>query len=218
MIPAHSSGAASTSVTPSGIRYTYAAGTDTYSAKQPSASQPVYSDPRHRFSRPVRHQRHRPHVRLSHGTPTRSPVASEDTPRPTATTSPTPSCPGTVRGAFGASSRSARCRSVRHTPQAVRPTTTSPSPGVGTGRDAARIRPSTPGDPVTSQAVIVVMGTAARSRVGCGRDLRLRDGPHDPCPPRRGVGVGRRPGLVDLPRLLAQLHAVLVRPRLDAGV
>ena len=57
-----------------------------------------------------------------------------------ATTSPTTSWPGTTPWRCGGSSPSITCRSVRQTPQARTLTSSSPTPGAGTGRSTATRR------------------------------------------------------------------------------
>src|SRR5690606_21659202 len=77
--------------------------------------------------------------------PIRSPGANRSAPGPTASTTPTTSCPGTVRGRRGCRSPSARCRSVRHTPHALTRTRTSPGPGCGSGSVTDRSGPRSSG-------------------------------------------------------------------------
>ena len=154
MIPEHRRGAASSSGNTSGRRYPKASGATAYSANPPSASQPVNVASRHRFSRPNRHMRHRPHVPRSQATPTRSPTAKRSAPGPRSTTVPTTSCPGTVCGRRGTRSWSARWRSVRHTPQTTTRSRTSPAPGRGTSRETDRSRGWAPRSEETTHARI----------------------------------------------------------------
>ena len=72
--PPHNRGATATSSYPSGSRWANPSGTVRYSAKPPSTSYPVKRARSHRFSRPLRQDRHSPHVLYSHGMPTRSPT------------------------------------------------------------------------------------------------------------------------------------------------
>src|SRR5579875_3251962 len=76
--------------------------------------------------------------------PTLSPGLNRVASGPAATTSPTASWPGVISGACGGRSPSARCRSVRHTPQALIRTSSSPGPGSGTSRSVMRSGPGGP--------------------------------------------------------------------------
>src|SRR6185312_7093895 len=141
MIPAHSSGAACSSGTASGSTYAYSSRTRQNSAYPPSTSQPVKVGCRQRFSAPRRQNRQEPSVPPSHGTPTRSPVRNRVAPGPSASTTPTTSWPGVTSGRVGGRSPSARCRSVRQTPQVRTLTRTWPAPGSGTSRSTSRSGP-----------------------------------------------------------------------------
>jgi hypothetical protein len=102
-------------------------------------------EPGQRFSLPARQNRQVPSVPASQAAPTRSPGANLVAPGPVATTSPTTSWPGVTSGAFGGRSPSARCRSVRHTPQQMTRTSNWPGPGSGTGRSISLSGPPAAG-------------------------------------------------------------------------
>ena len=125
MIPAHRSGATCSSSNRSG------AGRRSARRRRILGVATVGIPPRERrvhaqVPSPRRQNRHTPHVRRSHATPIRSPGSNRVAPSPSASTCPTTSWPGTTSGACGARSPSARCRSVRHTPQTPTRNRTSP--------------------------------------------------------------------------------------------
>ena len=104
-------------------------------------SQPVNVGCRHRFSAPRRHQAHVPSVLPSHGTPIRSPIANRPAPAPQLRR-PCRRSRGRrlPPAACGGRSHSARCRSVRQTPQQLIRTRTWPGPGSGSARSIASQR------------------------------------------------------------------------------
>ncbi len=78
-----------------GARTRWRPGTETNSAQPPSTVTPIAFQFSHRFPRPSRQKRQTP--QYSDGsTHTKSPCDSPVTSRPTATTSPANSCPGTI--------------------------------------------------------------------------------------------------------------------------
>ena len=121
-----------------------------------------------RCGRSGRCRRCRPARRRRSGRPPRT--ARHSGPR--ASTTPTTSWPGTVSGRCGARSPSARCRSVRQTPQQRTATRTCPGPGSGRSRSIARSGPPAMGPgSCTAQHLIVapsalVSGYGSRSGPG----------------------------------------------------
>ena len=169
MMPAHSSGASSWSLNPVGSGCANASATSMYSAYPPWKSQPVYTDAGHRFSWPRRQNRHDPSVPPSQAAPTRSPTLNRRVPGPAATTSATTSWPGVVSGCLGGRSPSARCRSVRQTPQQRILSSSWPGPGSGTGRSVSWSGPVAIGPGWWT--------THARTDLGYGRPGAVTRGP-----------------------------------------
>src|SRR5882757_2991980 len=95
VVPPHINGAASSKVSPSGIRATASCGATTYSAYPPSYDIPTIVRLRQLVKSPRRQYSQVKSTPPDQPTPTRWPTSQTSTPAPTASTTPAISCPGT---------------------------------------------------------------------------------------------------------------------------
>src|SRR6478735_46776 len=155
--PAHSTGATSTGSDPAGMRAANRESTSMYSPKEPSTLYPPFCCASQSVSHPVRQYWQSPQADHSQALPTRSPTARSETPSPRATTSPTPSWPGTNGGdGLTGQSPSAAWRSVWQTP--VVRTLTRACPGPGWGMAMSLTLRSVPNSVTTAACIVVVIG------------------------------------------------------------